>query len=116
MNGSSVLLCFRNKKFVPEIDRKEKREKERNRRISVSKESTMGDCNIKVVVRFRPFNDREKSEVAKSGEYLLDYADGSSIHVQHSGKAKQSFTFDQVLPPSCSQACLFLIIFVLVFN
>lgn len=70
----------------------------------------MGDtCNIKVVVRFRPVNEREKNEGAdKDGNYLcVEFEDEHSLKLVQGKTPKAPFVFDYVLTPDSEQVCLF---------
>lgn len=67
--------------------------------------STMGECNVKVVVRFRPFNEREKLENVDS-DLSVDFPDESTVQVLQGGKLKNTFMLDRVLTPTVTQVII----------
>ena len=66
----------------------------------------MGECNVKVVVRFRPINAREKQEEedAATHGHLSDMSvefsgePCNTVNVMQGGKLKNAFVLDYVLP------------------
>lgn len=68
----------------------------------------MGECNVKVVVRFRPFNEREKLENVDS-DLSVDFPDETTVQVLQGGKVKSTFLMDRVLTPTVSQVIIYFI-------
>ena len=64
----------------------------------------MSEENIRVVCRFRPTNERERSEMeGKAGALQLTFPTPQSVAVNLRGAA-HAFSFDAVMPPSTEQA------------
>lgn len=56
-----------------------------------------GDCNIRVICRFRPINDREREEGADVMASQLKFHGDSAIDVaEYNGRPPQNFNFDKV--------------------
>jgi hypothetical protein len=65
------------------------------------------DCNIRVVARFRPQNDREKKEMAGRERKIINFAGATNIEVSIPGSPVQSFVFDYVFQPDHAQELVF---------
>lgn len=66
----------------------------------------MGDCNIRVICRFRPINNREKEEWAgRDIKQIIKFGGRETVEVQLPGQSTQSFNFDFVFPPDATQVC-----------
>jgi len=75
----------------------------------------MGECSVKVVVRFRPINARERQEEedaanhAQLSDLSVDFPPPhagehcTSVNVMQGGKIKNAFVMDSVLQASVSQ-------------
>lgn len=64
----------------------------------------MGDCNIRVICRFRPINNREKEEWAGRDEKkIIKFGGIETVEINLPGQSTQSFTFDFVFPPDATQ-------------
>lgn len=66
--------------------------------------TTMADCNIRVIVRFRPVNERERAEGGDIATQL-SFPDPHTVDVESwSSRPKQTFTFDNIFfDPTTSQ-------------
>jgi hypothetical protein len=64
----------------------------------------MSSCNIKVIARFRPYNDNEKKnkDRASHQEFDLDFADGNRVEMKID-RQSYSFTYDIVFDPETRQ-------------
>lgn len=66
----------------------------------------MGDCNIRVITRFRPINNREKEEwQGRDVKQVIRVVGKDSVEVLQPGQSAQTFTFDFVFDPNSSQVC-----------
>jgi kinesin family protein 5 len=61
--------------------------------------------NVTVIPRFRPLNNREKSE-ANGGNVVVEFEDDHTFTINDAGKPHR-FTFDRVFPPTCRQVEMF---------
>ncbi len=68
----------------------------------------MSSCNIKVVARFRPFNENEKKNQDKTGhsEFELNFTDGVRVEIKLD-KQSYNFTFDIVYDTETKQSDLY---------
>ena len=66
----------------------------------------MGDCNIRVITRFRPINNKEKEEwQGRDAKQVIKFIGKDTVEVAQPGQSAQSFTFDFVFDPAASQVC-----------
>ena len=64
----------------------------------------MGDCNIRVITRFRPTNKKETDEwQGREVKQIISFRGKDTVEVNLPGQSSQSFTFDFVFPPDCTQ-------------
>lgn len=64
----------------------------------------MGDCNIRVICRFRPINNREKEEWAgREAKQIIKFGGLETVEINLPGQSTQSFNFDFVFPPDATQ-------------
>eukprot|EP00026_Physarum_polycephalum_P001890 Phypoly_transcript_01893.p1 GENE.Phypoly_transcript_01893~~Phypoly_transcript_01893.p1 ORF type:complete len:964 (+),score=247.70 Phypoly_transcript_01893:126-3017(+) len=64
----------------------------------------MGDCNIRVICRFRPINAKEKEEWAgRESQQIIKFGGRETVEVALPGQSTQSYTFDFVFPPDATQ-------------
>eukprot|EP01112_Ceratiomyxa_fruticulosa_P005719 TRINITY_DN1656_c1_g1_i1.p1 TRINITY_DN1656_c1_g1~~TRINITY_DN1656_c1_g1_i1.p1 ORF type:complete len:971 (-),score=251.91 TRINITY_DN1656_c1_g1_i1:220-3132(-) len=64
----------------------------------------MGECNVRVVVRFRPVNWREQEEFAgREAKQLIRFGGTTSVEIVIPGNPVASFNFDYVFPPTTTQ-------------
>ena len=71
--------------------------------------AAMGDCNIRVICRFRPINNREKEEWAgRENQQIIKFGGRECVEVALPGQSTQSYTFDFVFPPDATQVCHYL--------
>jgi len=57
----------------------------------------MGECNVRVIARFRPINEREKREGDKHhADISLNFPDDNRCEVKQGGRDPQIFTFDRI--------------------
>lgn len=64
----------------------------------------MGDCNIRVICRFRPINNKEKEEWAgRENQQIIKFGGRETVEVALPGQSTQSYTFDFVFPPDATQ-------------
>jgi hypothetical protein len=66
----------------------------------------MGDataCSVRVMVRFRPVNERERNEMSKAQDFSLQFPTTERVEMKVSG-ASHSFTFDRVYDTKVTQA------------
>ena len=69
----------------------------------------MGDCNIRVICRFRPINNKEKEEWAgREQQQIIKFGGRETVEVALPGQSTQSYTFDFVFPPDATQVSGFL--------
>ncbi|KAA6396055.1 MAG: putative Kinesin heavy chain [Streblomastix strix] len=65
------------------------------------------ECSIRVVARFRPFNDRERSEiVANQDKFKIIYEGIDQVTIK-TFDGQKSFRFDRIFPPESAQFELF---------
>lgn len=60
-------------------------------------------CNVRVMVRFRPVNEREKSEMLKAQNFSLQFPTQERVEMKV-GDGSHSFTFDRVYDTKVTQA------------
>ena len=64
--------------------------------------------SVKVIVRFRPFNQREKDEYAtRELTVKMEFQDRQNLVIVQPGMPKQVFTFDYIFDPSATQKQIF---------
>lgn len=63
-------------------------------------------CSVRVVVRFRPTNERERKE-GESRNYTLKITDDCRIELAD----QPPFTFDRVFAPGCAQVIIFFLLY-----
>ena len=63
-----------------------------------------GDCNIRVIGRFRPENAKEKKETAGlEKQQIFTISNSTLVEVRLPGQSVQTFTVDNILPDSATQ-------------
>ncbi len=66
----------------------------------------MGDssCNIRVICRFRPINEKEKEEwEGRENKQIIRLNGKDTVEVNLPGQSAQNYTFDFVFGPDSSQ-------------
>jgi hypothetical protein len=70
-----------------------------------------GDCNIRVIGRFRPENAREKKETANvEKQQIFSFSKECICEVRIPGQSQQMFTLDYILPESSTQVSVCIMI------
>jgi len=65
-------------------------------------------ANIKVIIRFRPFNETEKDLFKEGiGFQSCEFPDEHSVVMKNKEGYKFDFTFDKIFQPTCSQADIY---------
>lgn len=59
-------------------------------------------CSVRVMVRFRPVNEREKAEMSKAQDFSLQFPTPERVEMKVGG-ANHSFTFDRVYDTKVTQ-------------
>eukprot|EP00771_Trimastix_marina_P001367 gnl/Trimastix_PCT/2435.p1 GENE.gnl/Trimastix_PCT/2435~~gnl/Trimastix_PCT/2435.p1 ORF type:complete len:1135 (-),score=287.93 gnl/Trimastix_PCT/2435:173-3577(-) len=62
-----------------------------------------GECGVRVIARFRPFNAREQSETVQGAEHVKVLFDLPSSVTVKQQLSSHTFSFDRVFPPGTSQ-------------
>ena len=67
-------------------------------------------CSIRVLARFRPINNREREEEAKSGpnkDFSLQFPDQQTCKISESTIGSYTFPMDRVFPPATTQTTVY---------
>ena len=68
----------------------------------------MASCNVKVICRFRPVNERELSEGEGDKKVRIEFPDEASVNIGEESKGQNLFTLDRVFDFKAKQVIIFL--------